>query len=80
MLERGAANKSEDEGVETGIPEGRAAYYVAQAWAAFHEAIVENKPYAPGFAEGLKIHDVLDASERSVERRGWADVDYANLG
>ena len=64
---------------KTGIPEGRAAYYVAQAWAAFHEAIVNGTPYAPGFKEALKIHDILDASERSVERRGWADVNYANL-
>ena len=64
---------------KTSIPEGRAAYYVAQAWAAFHEAIVSGTPYAPSFKEGLKIHDILDASERSVARRGWADVDYANL-
>ena len=64
---------------KTSIPEGRASYYVAQAWAAFHEAIVTGTPYTPGFKEALKIHDILDASERSVARRGWADVNYGNV-
>jgi predicted dehydrogenase len=61
----------------TNIPEGRAAYYVAQAWAAFHEAIVTSTPYAPGFEEALKIHDVLDAAEASAATRAWASVNKA---
>lgn len=56
------------------IPEGRAAYYVAQAWAAFHQAITTGGSYAPGFEEALTIHRILDAADRSQETRAWATV------
>ena len=64
----------------TDIPEGRAAYYVAQAWAAFHEAIVNETPFAPSFEDALKIHDVLDAAEASAATRAWASVRAADSG
>ena len=63
----------------TRLPQGRQSYAVAEAFAEFHRAIVNGTPFAPSFTEGLKIHCILDASERSSEDRGWAAVDYGSL-
>ncbi|MBI4201456.1 MAG: Gfo/Idh/MocA family oxidoreductase [Chloroflexi bacterium] len=63
----------------SGIAEGRATFGVAQAWAAFHKAVVEDREYSPAFQDGYKIHLLMDAADKSVETRSWVDVDYSSL-
>lgn len=41
----------------------------------FAEAIINDKETSPGFADGVKVSQILEAVERSIERRQWVDVD-----
>lgn len=61
------------------LPRGRAAFLVAQTWAAFGDAIRSGAPCGPDFGDKLKIHCVWDAAERSLRERGWIEVDYRPL-
>jgi predicted dehydrogenase len=63
----------------TGLPRGRAAFLVAQTWAAFGRAILGGEKCGPDFEDKLRIHCVWDAAERSVRERAWVDVDYGPL-
>jgi predicted dehydrogenase len=42
--------------------------------AEFIHAIVEDKPFNPGFEDGVKCQEVLEAVERSAESRTWERV------
>lgn len=61
------------------IERSRATFLVAQTWVAFARAIREERECAPSFRDKLKIHCIWDAAERSVDTRGWVDVDYHGL-
>ena len=63
----------------SGIEAGRATYAVAEAWAAFHGAILEGRECAPSFRDVMKIHLILDAAEESARTRVWVDVNYSGL-
>lgn len=54
------------------------AFGVAQTWAAFFDGIRDGVDCQPSFADGLKLHRILDASERSMETSGWAKVQLDN--
>lgn len=58
---------------------GRGAFLVAQTWHAFAQAINQGRECAPSFRDKLKIHRVWDAAEASVDKRGWATVDYSGI-
>jgi len=63
----------------SGIDEGRATYIVAQAWAAFHKAIMEGRECTPGFRDGLRLHRIHDAASKSASSGIWVDVDYRGI-
>ncbi|MEQ8194913.1 MAG: Gfo/Idh/MocA family oxidoreductase [Rhodospirillales bacterium] len=63
----------------SGIDEGRAVFMVAQTWAAFHEAIVSGMDCRPNFEDGLKLHRLHDAANKSSKERAWADVDLGGF-
>jgi predicted dehydrogenase len=43
-------------------------------------AIRDRRPAAPGFADGLRVAEVIEAALASVRRRGWVDVARRDLG
>jgi predicted dehydrogenase len=42
-------------------------------------AIAERRPAAPGFDEGVRVQQVMDAALRSVREHAWVHVDRRNL-
>ncbi len=40
----------------------------------FAQAIAQGRPATPGFEDGVAVAQVLDAVDRSIERRAWVDV------
>lgn len=42
--------------------------------AEFIRSIVENRPFEPGFYDGVKCQEVLEAVEQSAKSRTWIDV------
>jgi predicted dehydrogenase len=63
----------------TGIDRARATFPVAQMWYAFAAAINAGVECAPSFRDELKMHYVLDATEKSMADRRWVKVDYTGL-
>jgi predicted dehydrogenase len=62
-----------------GIEHGRATFPVAQMWHAFALAINAGVECAPSFRDVLKMHHVMDATEKSMQDRRWVAVDYSGL-
>jgi predicted dehydrogenase len=63
----------------TGIDHGRATFTVAQMWHAFATAINAGVECVPSFRDVVKMHYVMDATEKSVRDRCWVTVDYSGL-
>jgi len=63
----------------TGIDHGRATFPVAQMWHAFAGAINSGVECAPSFRDVVKMHYVMDATEKSMQDRRWVKVDYSGL-
>jgi predicted dehydrogenase len=63
----------------TGIDRGRITFAVAQMWHAFAAAIHAGVECTPSFRDVLKMHYVMDASEKSMQERCWVKVDYSRL-
>jgi predicted dehydrogenase len=42
--------------------------------AEFIRSIIENKPFSPGFVDGVKCQEVLEAVEESAMKRAWVKV------
>jgi hypothetical protein len=40
----------------------------------FAKAIAQDKKAVPGFDVGVKVAQILDAVDLSIERRAWVDV------
>jgi predicted dehydrogenase len=53
------------------------AFGVAQTWAALFDAIRGDGDCRPSFADGVRLHRILDASERSAASGSWASVQRA---
>jgi predicted dehydrogenase len=45
----------------------------------FVQAILEQRPCRPSFADGVKVQGVMDAILESAERRQWMDVPVLNV-
>jgi predicted dehydrogenase len=52
---------------------------VVKAYAAFAEAIQAGREYAPSFLEGLKLHRMFDALEKSYDSKDWETADYSGF-
>ena len=63
----------------SGIDEQKGVFSIAQTWAAFHEAIVNDHECRPSFEDGLRIHRLLDAGNESSQRRTWVDADFSGI-
>ncbi len=50
-------------------------FIVGQAWKALRRSIIDGSECRANFAEGLFVHQVLDAAEASAETSSWARVD-----
>jgi predicted dehydrogenase len=50
------------------------AFGVAQAWSAFFASMRDGQDNHPSFADGLQLHNILDASERSMATGAWETV------
>jgi predicted dehydrogenase len=51
------------------------AFGVAQTWRAFFDSIRDGSPCHPSFADGVRLHRILDAAEKSAETSSWQRVD-----
>lgn len=54
-------------------------YGLVPAYTAFADAIEGRRPYAPGLREGLKLHRIFDALEKSSASMRWESVDYSGI-
>ena len=54
-------------------------FIVGQAWKALRRSIVDGSECRANFAEGLFVHQVLDAAEGSAVDGSWARVDPAHI-
>jgi predicted dehydrogenase len=75
-LQRRFAEIPPDHRPATTLAEGRSAFAVAEEWAAFHDAIVNDAPFAPSSVEAVKIHRIMDAAEAAQRERRWVEVRY----
>ncbi|MFT5444938.1 MAG: putative dehydrogenase [Gammaproteobacteria bacterium] len=63
----------------SGIDEQKGVFCIAQTWAAFHDAIVNDHQCQPSFEDGLRIHRLLDAGNESSQNRTWVDADFSGI-
>ena len=63
----------------SGIDEQLGTFSIAQTWAAFYEAIVNDHECRPNFEDGLRVHRLLDAGNESSQKRAWVDADFSGI-
>jgi predicted dehydrogenase len=51
---------------------------VSDALAAFRDACISGQPFHPNFADGLRLHQVLDALRQSSDEQRWVSVATAD--
>jgi len=63
----------------SGIDEQKGVFCIAQTWAAFHDAIINDYECRPNYEDGLRIHRILNAGNESSQKRKWVDADFSGI-
>jgi predicted dehydrogenase len=58
----------------TGLPLASPAYNVAQLFVRFAEAIRTGQELGPSFADAVRVHQLLEAVDRSSSTRSWVTL------
>jgi predicted dehydrogenase len=59
-----------------GFDQQQEPFIVAQTWQLLRKAILEDTEVHPNFADGYRLHTVLDTAEHSAEEGRWERVEY----